>query len=117
MIPRSIAIVAALVVMTLSVAAASQINKWTIKLSEPMIVGSVTLEPGEYTAQWWSGTGPDVQVSFSREDKRIVTVPATLKAEQNPHGLAIFYEHVGKSAVHSLVEIRTNTSTLRFSPA
>lgn len=113
--PRSIAILAALVIMMLSVAVASPANKRTIKLTEPMIVGSVTLQRGEYTAQW-NGTGPDVQVSFSREKETIVTVPATLKAEQNPHDLAVVLRHIEESGVHSLVEIRTKTSTLRFVP-
>jgi len=113
--PRSIAILAALAAMILSVAVASPANKRTVTLSEPAIVGSVTLQPGEYIVEW-NGTGPDVQVSFSREKKAIVTVPATLEAAQNPHDLSIVSEHIEESEVHSLVEIRTKTWTLRFVP-
>ena len=113
--PRSIAILAALAAMILSVAVASPANKRTVTLSEPAIVGSVTLQPGEYIVEW-NGTGPDVQVSFSREKKAIVTVPATLEAEQNQHELSVVSRHLEESGVHSLLEIRTKDSTLRFIP-
>jgi hypothetical protein len=110
--PRSIAILAALYVIALSVAVGAPKNKKTINLSEPTHVGSVTLQPGEYTIEW-NGTGPDVQVSFSRGKNIPVTVPATLETAQNPNDIAYAY-HTEESGAHSLVEIKTKSSTLHF---
>lgn len=110
---RSIVTLAALFIMALSVAVAAPKNKKTITISEPTLVGSVTLKPGEYTIEW-NGTGPDVQVGFSRGNNIIVTVPATLEAAQNPDDISIRY-HTGESgAAHLLVEIETRNLTLHF---
>lgn len=109
---RSIAILAALFVMALSVAVGAPKNKKTITFTEPTLVGSVTLQPGEYTIEW-NGTGPDVQVSFSRGKNTVVTLPATLEATKNPTDFAYAY-HDEESGAHSLVEIMTKTSTLHF---
>jgi hypothetical protein len=110
--PRSFAILAALFVMALSVAVAAPKNKKTINLSEPTLIGSITVQPGEYTVEW-NGTGPDVQVSFSRGKSTLVTVPATLEAAQNRNEVACTY-HIEESGSRSLVAIETNRSTLHF---
>jgi len=110
---RSIVALAALFIMALSVAVAGPKNRKTITISEPTLVGSVTLKPGDYTIEW-NGTGPDVQVSFSRGNKSVVTVPATLKATQNPHDISIRYQTAESGAAHLLVEIDTKNSTLHF---
>jgi len=89
-------------------------TRWikTIDLIDPTIVGSVTLQPGEYTIEW-SGAGPEVQVSFSRGKKTIVTVPAAVESAVNPYNLSVT-SHTEESGVHSLVTIQTASSTLQF---
>jgi hypothetical protein len=110
--PRSIAILAALFVMAVSVAVGAPKNKKTINIGEVTHVGSVTLQPGDYTIEW-NGIGPDVQVSFSRGKNTVVTVPATLESAQNPNEIACAY-HTEESGARSLVAIETNHATLRF---
>lgn len=109
---RSTAILTALAAMAFFVAVAAPTDKKTINLLEPMIVGSVTLQPGEYTIEW-NGPGPDVQVSFSRGKNVIVTVPATVESAENPYDILVT-SHIEESGVHSLVRIQTRGSTLHF---
>jgi hypothetical protein len=109
---RSIAILAVLFVMAVSAVVAAPKNKKTINLSQPTLVGSITLQPGDYTVEW-NGTGSDVQVSFSRGKNILVTVPATLEAAQNPNEVACSF-HVEESGSRSLVAIETTHMTLRF---
>jgi len=108
---RTIGILAALMAIAVSVAVASPTNRKTINLSEPTVVGSVTLQPGEYTIVW-NGTAPDVQVSFERRNNIVVTVPATLEAAHNQYDSVAM--HTEASGAPSLVEIRTKNSTLHF---
>jgi len=110
--PRLIAILAALFVMAVSVAVGAPKNKKTINISAATHVGSVTLQPGDYTIEW-SETGPDVQVSFSRGKNTIVTLPATLEPAQHSNEIACAY-HTEDSGERSLVAIETNHATLRF---
>jgi hypothetical protein len=110
---RSIPILAALVLMMASVAVATPKNKKTIYLSEPTIVSSVTLQPGNYTVEW-NGAGPDVEVSFSRGKNTVVTAPATLEAAHNPTDSVMYRSE--ESGAHLLLEIQTKSSTLRFVP-
>ncbi len=111
---RSIALLAALVAMMSLAATAAPRNRKSITLSEPTIVGSTTLQPGEYTIEW-NGTGPDVQVTFSREGTTIATIPATLEAAQNHYDVAVSLR-LQDSGVRSLVDLRTKNSTLHFAP-
>jgi len=108
--PRSIGILAALLIATVSMAMAWPKLKKTINLAETTVVGSVTLQPGEYSIDW-SGTGPEVQVSFSRGNKTIATVPATLEAAQNRDNSTVTEAHSG---LCSLIEINLKNSTLHF---
>ena len=64
---RSIAALAVLFAMALSVAVGAPKNKKTINLTDPTRVGTVVLQPGDYTIEW-TGTGSDVQVSFTRQE-------------------------------------------------
>ncbi len=109
---RSVSILAALLIMALSMAMAWPKGKKTININEPTIVGSVTLQPGEYNIDW-SGTGPDVQVSFSRGATTFATVPATLEAVQNRQDSVVTSQASGSSL---LVEINLRNSRLHFVP-
>jgi hypothetical protein len=40
------------------------------------------LKPGNYKMEW-QGTGPDIQVTFLRDGKTVVTVPAMLKTNDD----------------------------------
>lgn len=112
---RSVSILAALLIMTLSVAMAWPKSKKTVNLNEPTVVGSVTLQAGEYTFDW-NGTGPEVQVSFSRGDKTFATVPATLTAEHNPQE-SVLTSQTQESGARLLVEIEMKNATLHFAPS
>jgi hypothetical protein len=77
-----------------------------------VLVGSLTLQPGEYTIEW-DGSGPDVQVSFSRERNTIVTVPATLDRAHSQFDGAVTCR-TEESGVRSLIKIETRGVTLYF---
>lgn len=111
---RSIAMLAAVLIMTLSMAMAWPKSKKTVNITKPTIVGSVTLEAGEYTIDW-SGTAPEVQVSFSRAGKTIARVPATLETAQNREE-SMVTSGTQESGSAVLVEINLKNSTLRFAP-
>lgn len=109
----SIALLATLFATMLSEVVTASPNKTTINFVEATIVGSVILQPGEYTIEW-NEPGPDVQVSFSQGNKIIAVVPATLQAVRNRVTLSLVY-HTEESGARSLVEIETNRATLHFS--
>jgi hypothetical protein len=52
--------------------------------SEPVIVGNVTLEPGTYRLEW-TGSGPEVKVSFLKEGKLVAIASAMLIVDKSPH--------------------------------
>ena len=115
--PKWIITVAAIVTLMLSVAVAAPRNRTTIHLWEPTTVGSVVLQPGQYTVAWdvvWDGAGPDAKVSFSQGKETITTVPATLEAVQNPHNS--FTTRSQESGAPLLIEIDTTTLALHFEP-
>jgi len=111
---RSALILAAILTMMVSVAMAWPKSKKTINLYQPTIVGSVTLQPGDYDIDW-TGSGPDVQVNFSRNDKTIVTVPATLEQVHNGQE-SVTTSNASASGSGSLLEIDLKNSTLHFAP-
>jgi hypothetical protein len=45
-------------------------------------IGGTTLKPGTYKVEW-QGTGPAVQVSFQQNGKTVVTLPGTLKTNDD----------------------------------
>ena len=111
--PKWIITVAAIVTLMLSVAVAAPRNKTTIHFWEPTTVGSVVLQPGQYTVVW-DGAGPDVKVSFSQGKETITTVPATLEAAENP--FTSFTTRPQESGVPLLIEIDRPTLALHFEP-
>lgn len=107
----SISILAALLILSLSTAVAwPKIHK-TVYVAEVTVVGGVEVEPGTYTIDW-IGTGPNVQVNFSRQGKTIATAPAMLVPAKNRYdSLTTSQTQDGKKI---LVEIRLTNSTLDF---
>jgi hypothetical protein len=53
-------------------------NQQSVDIPDTVQVGGTQLKPGNYKMEW-QGTGPDIQVTFLRDGKAVVTVPATLK--------------------------------------
>ena len=72
---RSVAF--AMMLTILSAPAFASGNSQTVNVPEPMKAGSTQLAPGDYNVTW-TGTGPNVQVTFARNRKILVTVPAKL---------------------------------------
>ena len=64
------------------VAALARNNSHSVQIFEVVQIGSTQLKPGNYQVEW-QGTGPAVQVSFQQNGKAVVTVPATLKTNDD----------------------------------
>lgn len=62
--------------------ALSQENKHSVDISDAVQIGGTHLTPGTYKVKW-QGAGPEVQVSFERRGETVVTVPATLKTNDD----------------------------------
>jgi hypothetical protein len=63
-------------------AALARGNSHSVDISSVVQIGTTQLQPGNYKVEW-QGSGPVVQVSFQRNGKTLVTVPATLKTADN----------------------------------
>ena len=53
-----------------------------VEISNAVEIGGTRLKPGNYKVEW-QGTGPAVQVSFEQNGKAVVTVPGTLKTNDD----------------------------------
>ena len=61
---------------------AARNNAHSVEISDAVQIGGIKPKPGSYTVEW-QGTGPAVQVSFQRNGKTVVTVPGTLKTNDD----------------------------------
>jgi hypothetical protein len=68
--------------LLLPVGALARNNAHSVQIFNVVQIGSTQLKPGNYKVEW-QGTGPAVQVSFHQSGKAVVTVPATLKANDD----------------------------------
>jgi hypothetical protein len=57
-------------------------NAYSVEISDVVQIGSTKLKPGNYKVKW-QGPGPTVQVSFQHNGKTVVTVPGTLKTNDD----------------------------------
>jgi hypothetical protein len=57
-------------------------NQQSVDIPDTVQVGGTQLKPGNYKMEW-QGTGPDIQVTFLRDGKTVVTVPAMLKTNDD----------------------------------
>jgi hypothetical protein len=64
------------------VGASARNNAHSVQIFDVVQIGSTQLKPGDYKVEW-QGTGPAVQVSFQQSGKTVVTVPATLKTNDD----------------------------------
>src|SRR5271168_1851369 len=81
-IPMKRFLVSATMLALLSVPALAAKNSQTVNVPEKMNAGSTPLAPGEYEVTW-TGTGANVQVTFTRNRKVLVTVPAKIVEQNN----------------------------------
>ena len=77
-------------------------NKHSVDITDVVQVGSTQLKPGNYRVEW-QGTGPVVQVSFEQNGETVVTLPATLKTNDN-HVTQDAIETKGSSADKNVLE-------------
>src|SRR4029077_1423504 len=56
---------------------AADAHKANFQISQSVQVNGTELAPGDYVAKW-TGDGPDVQLSITRNGKEMATVPAKL---------------------------------------
>ena len=74
----------AMMLAILSAPAFASRNSQTVNVPEPMKAGSTQLAAGDYNVTW-TGTGPNVQVTFTQNHKALVTVPAKLVEQGNKY--------------------------------
>jgi hypothetical protein len=79
-------------------------NAHSVEISDVVQIGSTKLRPGSYKVQW-QGTGPLVQVSFQRNRKTVVTVPATLKTNDDKVTQDAIMTEVTSAGTSTLKEI------------
>jgi hypothetical protein len=77
-------------------------NKHSVDITDVVQVGGTQLKPGNYRVEW-QGTGPVVQVSFQQNGETVVTLPATLKTNDN-HVTQDAIETKGSSADKNVLE-------------
>jgi hypothetical protein len=63
-------------------ARAARDNAHSVEISDVVEIGNTKLKPGNYKVEW-QGAGPAVQVSFQQNRKTVVTVPGTLKTNDD----------------------------------
>jgi len=61
---------------------AARNNAHSVEISDAVQIGGTKLKPGNYKVEW-QGTGPAVKVSFQQSGKTVVTVPGTLKTNDD----------------------------------
>ena len=86
-------------------ARAARGNARSVEISDVVQIGSTKLKPGNYKVDW-QGTGPAVQVSFQQNGKTVVTVPGTLKTndDQVTHDAIVI--EATSADTSTLIEIR-----------
>ena len=98
----------AIMLTLLSAPAFAGKNSQTVTVPEPMKAGATQLSPGDYDVSW-TGSGSNVQVTFTRNRKVVATVPAKLVEEANKNeGL----ETDSRGGVDVLESIRMRNMTL-----
>src|ERR1700751_1486223 len=61
---------------------AARDNTHSVEIFDSVQIGTTELKPGNYRGEW-QGSGPAVEVSFLRNGKTVVTVPGTLKTNDD----------------------------------
>jgi|ERR1700687_722727 len=83
---------------------AARDNARSVEIFDAVQIGTTELTPGSYKVEW-QGTGPAVQVSFLRNGKTVVTVPGTLKTNDNQVTQAAIVTEATGAGTSTLKEI------------
>jgi hypothetical protein len=80
---RFIPLIAAIALLLPSAMLARTKDEGKIQLSDPVQIGTTQLSPGNYTVAW-TGTGPNVQVTFRQHKQIVATTKGTILERKNP---------------------------------
>jgi hypothetical protein len=86
-------------------ARAARGNARSVEISDVVQIGSTQLKPGNYKVEW-QGTGAAVQVSFQQNGKTMVTVPGTLKTNDDQVTQDAIVTEATSASTSTLKEIR-----------
>jgi hypothetical protein len=86
-------------------------NSQTVAVPSAIKAGPTMLVPGDYNVTW-TGSGPNVQVTFAQGKKAVVTLPAKLVEENNRNDVELDID--SRTGVEVLRAIRTRNMTLLF---
>ena len=82
-------------------------NSQTVNVPETIKAGATQLAPGAYNVTW-TGTAPNVQVTFTQNRKVLATVPAKL-VEENNKNEELDTDSVGGAVVLEAIRLRNRT--------
>lgn len=95
---------ALLLLFAVTALAADKGNKTKVTVIDPVMVNGKTLAPGDYTVTW-DGSGSDVQVSFLRGKKVVVTAAAKVEPRDVAYGNTAYVTKKDGNGL-DLIEIR-----------
>ncbi len=107
--------VSALMLTLVSAPAFAARNSQTVNVPETIKAGSTQLAPGDYNVTW-TGTAPNVQVTFTQNHKVLATVPAKLVEEANKNE-GLNTETTAGVEVLEAIRLRNMTLVFEGSPA
>jgi hypothetical protein len=90
-------------------------NSQTVNIPETIKAGSTQLAPGDYNVAW-TGTAPNVQVTFTQNHKVLATVPAKLVEENNKNEGLNTNTSSGVEVLEA-IRLRSMTLVLEGSPS
>ena len=108
-----LSILSAIVFALSLTAAADSKQSGKITLSDDVVVSGTQLHPGEYVVRW-SGSGPDVQVSFLHDGDEVVSLTGTVLQRENE--MKSITTIPGEGGARVLSEIDLPRVTLMLAP-
>ena len=108
-----LSILSAIVFALSLTAAADSKQSGKITLNNPVVVSGTQLHPGEYVVRW-SGSGPDVQVSFLHDGDEVVSLTGTVLQRENE--MKSITTIPGEGGARVLSEIDLPRVTLMLAP-
>lgn len=79
---RYLALLSLAALMLPVAASARDKNQRSVDIPNLVQVGNTQLKPGTYKVEW-QNAGPNTQVTFLRSNKKVATVPATIKTNDS----------------------------------
>ena len=101
----------ALVAVTMTTAASAVAEYKRVAFLEPVTIGKTRLAAGEYGIEW-NGIGAHVQVTFWRNNRKVVTVRAMLRSAQHRYDAVTVRPE--SSGVNRLLQIDCRDWEVRF---